>query len=205
MGKGKAGYYARGNYRRTSSSARNPFSNINNFNGRTSEMTFLQQQDQQATTEAPDPSVISNAKCAREIDEYVKFRLESEHAWTSKPEIPSSAEIAFDEDEEEDENAVTIPCNKLVDPWLSREEYLEAQYRLLREDAVSPLRDVVSEIKEEPYIEEKHSQENAAIYERVSTSSSSEAFHWLTNRFTSLDLSLPSKGSRRVFNFRYDV
>ena len=170
MGKGKAGYHIKGNYRQTSSAARNPFSDLNNFNGRTSEMRFLQQQDQQGIAEVLDPSIISDAICAREIDKYVRVSLEGEYTWTSKPEIPSSAEIAFDEeedDDDDDENAVTIPCNKLVDPWVSREEYLEAQYRLLREDAVSPLRDVVSEMKEEPYIEEKHSQENAAIYERV--------------------------------------
>ena len=132
-----------------------------------SEMKFLFQQEQQGPTDPLDSSVISDAISAREIDKYVKTSLPSDHAWTLRPEIPSPAEIVSGDDEDED-NEVSVPCNKLVDAWASREEYLEAQYQLLREDAISPLRDAVSEIRAEPYIEEKHSQENAAIYERVS-------------------------------------
>ena len=123
-------------------------------------MRFLQQQEE-GQTEPSDPLAIADAASAREIDRYVKHSLDSEHAWTSRSEVPTSEEIAGDEDE------IPISCNKLVDPWASREEYLETQYQLLREDAVSPLRDAVSEMRAEPYIEEKNSQENAAIYERV--------------------------------------
>lgn len=37
--------------------------------------------------------------------------------------------------------------NTVVGPYISKEEYLESHYKLLREDAVAPLRDVISEIQ----------------------------------------------------------
>lgn len=167
MGKGKAAYHVKGSFKQDSVSVRTPFSSLKNFSGRTSEMKFLCQ-EQQDTPVTADPSITPDALCAQEIDKYVKHSLRSKDAWTSQAEIPTADEIADNENEKEDDNTITIPCNKLVDPWASREEYLEAHYRLLREDAVSPLRDVVSEMREEPQIDEKHSQESAAIYERVS-------------------------------------
>jgi len=55
----------------------------------------------------------------------------------------------------------------VVGPYKSKEDYLERHYTLLREDAVAPLRDVVSELQIHPHIMEKESDNSAYIYEKV--------------------------------------
>ena len=78
-------------------------------------------------------------------------------------EIPTTAEISVAESDE----AFEIPANQVVGPWESKKKYLSDHYALLREDAVTPLRNVVSELKAEPHILEKESMEHAYIYEKV--------------------------------------
>ncbi|KAL8696250.1 MAG: hypothetical protein Q9201_007753 [Fulgogasparrea decipioides] len=78
-------------------------------------------------------------------------------------EIPTPDEISIPKDDEEAE----VPVNQVVGPWASKEKYLSDHYALLREDGVTPLRNVVSELKAEPHILEKDSVENAYIYEKV--------------------------------------
>ena len=87
--------------------------------------------------------------------------------WRQQREIPTSQEIRGDIMANDEDDEVEVPVNEVSKPWSSREEYLEAHYGLLREEAVAPLRNVVSELLVEPQIEEKNSQENAAIYEKV--------------------------------------
>lgn len=105
------------------------------------------------------------------IREYVKgFRyLEASNpsSWLSKSEIPSSSEINGEGENTEEDEPVAVPVNKVEGPWESKEEYLSGHYLLLREDAVSSLRNVVSELRNEPDIMEENSQENASIYEKV--------------------------------------
>ena len=86
--------------------------------------------------------------------------------WTGFREIPSSSEV-FDEGRTEHGTALELTENTIVGPYLSKEEYLEVHYRLLREDAVAPLRDAVSEIQFYPQLLEKDSDNGAYIYERV--------------------------------------
>lgn len=86
--------------------------------------------------------------------------------WTSFCEIPSSSEI-FDEGRTEHGTTLELTENTVVGPYISKEEYLETHYRLLREDAVAPLRDVVSEIQVYPHLMEKESDNGALIYEKV--------------------------------------
>lgn len=104
------------------------------------------------------------------IRDYVKsFRnIEASNpsSWLSKSEIPSSTEINGEGQDNTDE-PVAVPVNKPVGQWDSKELYLSDHYLLLREDAVSPLRNVVSELRNEPTIMEDNSQENASIYEKV--------------------------------------
>lgn len=71
--------------------------------------------------------------------------------------------MANDEAEEE----VEVPANQVVGPWESKRRYLSDNYALLREDAVTPLRNVVSEMKAEPRVLEKDSVEHSYIYEKV--------------------------------------
>ena len=88
-------------------------------------------------------------------------------SWCQQREIPTPQEIRGDLGCNGEDDEVEVPVNEVSKPWPSKEEYLEAHYGLLREEAVAPLRNVVSELLAEPQIEEKHSQENAAIYEKV--------------------------------------
>ena len=88
-------------------------------------------------------------------------------AWTLRREIPTSKEINGTD------NEVEVPINMINGPWSSKEEYLHSHYELLREDAISTLRDAVDEVRNEPAITEAQSQENASIYEKVRISGSS--------------------------------
>ena len=87
--------------------------------------------------------------------------------WTSKREIPSSLEIKGEDENATIEEAIELDVNRVHAPWESKEKYLETHYRLLREEAVTPLRNAVAEIRETPHILEKDSVEDAAIYEKV--------------------------------------
>lgn len=87
--------------------------------------------------------------------------------WTGLREIPTSSEV-FDEGRTEHDTPLELKANTVVGPYTSKEEYLESHYRLLREDAVAPLRDVVSEIQYYPQLLEKDSDNGAYIYEKVS-------------------------------------
>ena len=84
-------------------------------------------------------------------------------SWLNKSEVPSSAEI----NDPDDEYEIEVPVNKVAGQWVDRQEYLKSHHLLLREDAVSPLRNAVSEVRNEPHIMEQDSQEDAAIYEKV--------------------------------------
>lgn len=101
------------------------------------------------------------------IREYFKYdwKPQDPTSWLAKPEIPSPKELNEDEDDPEAE--IEIPVNNIDGPWQSVTEYLSGHYRLLREDAVAPLRNVVSELRAETHIMETDSQENASIYEKV--------------------------------------
>lgn len=90
--------------------------------------------------------------------------------WTTFREVPSSCEI-FDEGRTEHTEAVEVHENIVVGPYSSKEDYLERQYSLLREDAVAPLRDVVSEVQAYPRMMEGESDNSAYIYEKVSQNS----------------------------------
>ena len=87
--------------------------------------------------------------------------------WTGFPEIPSSNEV-FDAGRIQHGETLELTGNTVVGPYASTEEYLESHYKLLREDAVAPLRDVVSEIQVYPHLMEKESDNGAFIYEKVS-------------------------------------
>ena len=89
--------------------------------------------------------------------------------WTDYHDIPSTEEV-FDPGNRRLEESVSVPENTIVGPYASKDDYLERHYMLLREDAVAPLRSVVSEIQTAPYLEEKDSLCSAYLYEKVSES-----------------------------------
>ena len=104
----------------------------------------------------------------RSIRKYVEQANQSGDPsnWTSFPEIPSSQEV-FDEGRAGHEQALEILPSIVVGPYASKYDYLERHYSLLREDAVSPLRNAISEIQAFPHLMEKDSDNDAYIYEKV--------------------------------------
>lgn len=113
------------------------------------------------TAKTPVTLNLSIREYAKTADQPTNLSL-----WTSFREIPSPSEV-FDEGRKDHGTTVEIPQNTVIGPYISKEDYLESHYRLLREDAVAPLRDVVSEIQVYPHLVEKDSDNNAYIYEKV--------------------------------------
>ena len=103
------------------------------------------------------------------VRQYVLSNLVDEDSppWISKREIPSSLEIRGEDENADKEEAIEVPVNRVHAPWESKENYLESHYQLLREDAISPLRNAVAEVRETPGMSEKTSVEDAAIYNKV--------------------------------------
>ena len=87
--------------------------------------------------------------------------------WHTFPEIPTGNEIGRIDKGDMEDDEVEVPPNKIIGAWGNKEEYLQAHYELLREDAISPLRAAVAEVKANPKILESESEEHAGIYENV--------------------------------------
>ncbi|KAL8795459.1 MAG: hypothetical protein Q9195_002048 [Heterodermia aff. obscurata] len=87
--------------------------------------------------------------------------------WLRKREIPSSLEITGEDEGAACDESIELEVNRVHAAWESKEKYLEAHYRLLREDAVTPLRSAVFEMRENPRMTEEDSFEQTAIYEKV--------------------------------------
>jgi helicase required for RNAi-mediated heterochromatin assembly 1 len=96
---------------------------------------------------------------ARAADDIMKS---SSNRWLRQPEFPASAEILI-----AGEGDVSIPANKINGAWKSKERYLKAHYNLLREDAVSPLRDAVEHFRQTPDMMENDNNRVVWIYEKV--------------------------------------
>lgn len=80
-------------------------------------------------------------------------------SWLSKPEIPSSSEICPPNSTE-----VALPANKIDRPWSKPTSYLKTHYMLLREDALSPLREAVAKFRKDP---QRMDDNDLRIYEQV--------------------------------------
>lgn len=80
-------------------------------------------------------------------------------AWLLKTEVPTADEILENEDE-----TVQLFENRLDKPWPNRKKYLETHYELLREDAISPLRDAVHQFKNTPDMSD---DSQIAVYDKA--------------------------------------
>jgi helicase required for RNAi-mediated heterochromatin assembly 1 len=106
-------------------------------------------------------------------------QIEYTQAWRNLPEVPKKSEIcpnvdpvvakiekqeAWNDYQNEPGYEITLPKNIVDGPWPSREDYIGAHYQILREDAVAPLRHVVSEFKRHPHMLEDN---DVGIYTHV--------------------------------------
>lgn len=96
--------------------------------------------------------------------------------WCLLPEIPSAREMLgetydmddSDDGDEEDERPFlesNLPYNIVDGPWPDKEAYVEAHYRLLREDVTAPLRNAIATFKADQGMLDDG---DVAIYDHVS-------------------------------------
>jgi helicase required for RNAi-mediated heterochromatin assembly 1 len=81
-------------------------------------------------------------------------------SWLFKAEVPTTEEIL-----ENGEEPIQLSENRLNRPWPNRRKYLETHYELLREDAISPLRDAVHQFRETPDMSDDN---QVAVYDKAS-------------------------------------
>jgi hypothetical protein len=69
------------------------------------------------------------------VRDHIYFTPSGPESWHTKPEFPSAEEILARESGRE-----SLPENHVDTPWPSKEDYLKAQYEILRHEAVEGLR-----------------------------------------------------------------
>lgn len=79
--------------------------------------------------------------------------------WLAMPEIPPASEISLPEGA-----SIVLPRNKIDRPWLHPEKYLKAHFKLLREDAIAPVREAVDRYRRDP---DRMDDNETRIYEQV--------------------------------------
>lgn len=96
--------------------------------------------------------------------------------WLEMPEVPHASEILHVEHASNTiETLITIedepqpqPRPKRIEgPYDSTEDYLRTEYELLREDALRPLREAVTEVRKDPWRDEAKYEKGVGIYEPV--------------------------------------
>ncbi|KAK6392349.1 hypothetical protein LTR65_003805 [Meristemomyces frigidus] len=83
-------------------------------------------------------------------------------SWLDRPEIPSSGEVL-----DTDTGSATSSDIVEIVPNRPQEAYLGAQYELLREDAVRPLRQAIGKVRADPTANEDAFNGTIGIYEKV--------------------------------------
>jgi hypothetical protein len=106
----------------------------------------------------------ANAKVNLDIRKYVHAQegitaLAEKGDWRSFPEIPTNEEISIVSDE-----PIELSANKIRGAYRTPQKYLKTHFMLLREDAISPLRDAVSKFRDNP---EMMDDQSLSIYEKV--------------------------------------
>lgn len=126
---------------------RGPRSNKNNHDGRT-------------LPEKGKFKLVHNPEIAayiRSQDKIVATAQEGD--WLAQPEIPSADEINVTGDA-----VVVLPANRTDRPWGKKESYLKTHYKLLREDAVTGLRESVKKFRQDTHRYDDH---DTRIYDKV--------------------------------------
>lgn len=104
---------------------------------------------------------------SREVRGYWRDEGFAQDAWVAMPEVPGSDEIMkprllsisqseanWDEYKADPIYDPNLPKNIVKGAWPSKGEYLESHFRLLREDAVAPLRDAVRKVQLQPQMDD---------------------------------------------------
>ncbi|KAF2469321.1 uncharacterized protein BDR25DRAFT_343720 [Lindgomyces ingoldianus] len=132
---------------------------------------FCSPYDNKSQPRAAPASAFSRAN----IQEYFKLSQEpvAGGTWVQKPEFPSASEILPTPNIGTRETIIDVSedlrHNKVEGAYDTHEEYLSTQYSLLREDAIRPLREAVSEVQASPWLDESQYPKgaNIGIYDPV--------------------------------------
>ncbi|KAJ6130269.1 ATP binding protein [Penicillium capsulatum] len=79
--------------------------------------------------------------------------------WKALPEVPSAEEVMVSSGD-----TIYFKENLVDCPWGSTGDYLETHYKLIREDAIAPLRDAVAHVCNTPSMDDTN---DISIYEKV--------------------------------------
>jgi len=91
---------------------------------------------------------------------------EAELSWLCSPEVPSASELRSAECDQQ--SALQEgDFNRLDGPWDSKEAYLRTHYKLLREDAIRPLKDALRHVLSLTDIMEDERHATIGIYDSV--------------------------------------
>jgi helicase required for RNAi-mediated heterochromatin assembly 1 len=95
-------------------------------------------------------------------------------AWLDMPEIPSPSEILRADSNTKRSNESLIEVEDTLRPhkpegaYKDNEDYLGTKYEILREDAVRSLREIIDEVRTDPFKDEaEYSDQSIGIYDPV--------------------------------------
>jgi helicase required for RNAi-mediated heterochromatin assembly 1 len=98
------------------------------------------------------------------IRKYVESSLTTQaiegQEWLLKREVPSTEEVLGASFEGENEEP---PHNDVDKPWTSKEAYLKAQYGILREDMLRPIRLAIKNFRESPEMNDDNDTRKSII------------------------------------------
>lgn len=126
----------------------------------------------EADWEAVTYSEVPKAQAMRDIEDYIVNENTAPPIWSAMPEIPLESEVSCLVKGEVQESLLDVlerlDYNIPRGPFRSKEDYLKTMYRLMRDDAVRPLRKSVIEFRNKPDMDESDSNHNCSIYDNVS-------------------------------------
>jgi helicase required for RNAi-mediated heterochromatin assembly 1 len=110
-----------------------------------------------------------------DIREYFQLAKEpvAGGVWLDKPEIPSPSEVLRAESNLKNSHLLididdTIRPHKPEGAYEDNEDYLRTKYEILREDSVRSLREIIDEVRADPFKDEaEYSNQSIGIYDPV--------------------------------------
>lgn len=90
--------------------------------------------------------------------------LSQSEDWVSLPELPTSSELNSDWERDGEKIRARARLNDVTRPYVNKEEYLQNNYFLQREDGVANIRKSIMDFKEDPNMMD---DDDTCIYTRV--------------------------------------